>query len=78
MSDFCTYQQQANMKLLVLTQAGFERSGSKFIMTRRLLRLKGASEPRVHERRFKVAFTKTAMETNLRQSVANAIQQKLF
>ena len=78
MSDFCTYQQQANMKLRVLTQAGFERSGIKFILTRPLLRLKGAVEPRVHERRFKVAYTKTAMETNPRQSVANAIQQKLF
>ena len=53
LADFRKYQHEAGLKPLSFVKARFERLGSKYTMTRRLLKLQKVLKPYIHKRRFK-------------------------
>jgi len=78
MADFRGYQVEQGMKPLVLVKARMERLGSKFAMTRRLLKLKKVLKPYAHKKRFKLNFAKNAKDRDLKHKVASVLKDKEF
>ncbi len=78
LSDFFEYQEEQDVKPVTFIKARFERMGSKFFMSRRLLRMKKVLRQHVHKRRFKGKFGDTASEIVLRKAVAATLKDKAW